>query len=649
MTYGLTQEVRVSVADFFSNPVAPNVQVQFQSDFAEVAGSAVFTKDAAEDASSASINITTGPPETVDGFVTISAQTIGGVHAKVLSLAIDPNNSNIVYAGTDTGGVFKTTDGGASWKNVGTPLKDIGPAKFTNLTGTMVRDLVIDPNNSGTIYAATEDGVFVSINSGEDWETITGLKRIIGDNLGTASGAAPNVQNLGEAFSFSFQSTGLRSRTKIFVNGVQTVNYIFSGSGIRFIGGLAGGSVISADYDTDSILPSGLPIYAVAVDPSTYDNTLQHAQTIYAGVYGDGVYKTVNGGRSWLRSSTMAAGSGVNFGENVLCLAINNSSPWEVMAGTDGDGLFMTANGAQTWTKLTGTAANPINESVVQDVVFLDASSWIWIGGKNGVHYSTDGGATWNVPVTNVSAADPTNTDVRGLARDSVDGILYAATFGDVLDKSSPHGGVYTSADWGANWSKLPDASSNAGTNFIDALAVYGQSGADIVMVGNEGRAIFRSGDSGSSWTQVNGTQPDNLTNLLFDSAAVMHSGPLVVTILPIFADTVYDTSGSDFVIDSGLSHQFYIRVSDDLGNRLTPGTSVKISADVGAADSVEITLPDGTYGGTDYYITWSNNLDCSDEGGFEDGELTVEVSGDNGAITLSIGRLLEVPICPTE
>lgn len=66
----------------------------------------------------------------------------------VNTLAIDPQNSSSLYAAI-YGGVFKSTDGGASWNAVNSGLPAVG-----------IGILVVDPLNSITVYAGTGLGVF---------------------------------------------------------------------------------------------------------------------------------------------------------------------------------------------------------------------------------------------------------------------------------------------------------------------------------------------------------------------------------------------------------------------------------------------------------------------------------------------------------
>src|SRR5262249_32322274 len=90
----------------------------------------------------------------------------------VLAMAIDPTNSNILYGGTSRlreGGVFKTTDGGAHWF-----------ASNAGLANYLIRALALDPTNPQTIYAGTFQGgaIFKSTSGGVDWTLVA---RELGD------------------------------------------------------------------------------------------------------------------------------------------------------------------------------------------------------------------------------------------------------------------------------------------------------------------------------------------------------------------------------------------------------------------------------------------------------------------------------------
>ena len=99
-----------------------------------------------------------------DGFVR-------DVH--VSKLIIDPNNNNVFYATTqgateytdkvgDGAGVFKSTDRGNNWTQINNGLNSLE----TNV-------LAVDPNDSDVLYLGTDDdGIYKSINGGENWEKL---------------------------------------------------------------------------------------------------------------------------------------------------------------------------------------------------------------------------------------------------------------------------------------------------------------------------------------------------------------------------------------------------------------------------------------------------------------------------------------------
>ena len=91
---------------------------------------------------------------------------------RVNTFIVDPNNPNIFYVGAPAGGIWKSTNSGVNWTPLSDQLPQIG-----------VSGIAIDPNNSEIIYIATGDddaldtysiGVLKSTNGGRNWN-ITGL------------------------------------------------------------------------------------------------------------------------------------------------------------------------------------------------------------------------------------------------------------------------------------------------------------------------------------------------------------------------------------------------------------------------------------------------------------------------------------------
>jgi len=87
-----------------------------------------------------------------------------------------------VFGGVNdpTGHLFKTTDAGATWKDVSCTVANCSTPAGTDLPNTPVNDVVIDPNVAGTLYAATDVGVFQGTCATTcTWTTLsTGLPRV---------------------------------------------------------------------------------------------------------------------------------------------------------------------------------------------------------------------------------------------------------------------------------------------------------------------------------------------------------------------------------------------------------------------------------------------------------------------------------------
>jgi uncharacterized protein (TIGR03437 family) len=97
----------------------------------------------------------------------------------VNQIQVDPAASTTAYvafsgfsglaAGDTQGHVFRTLDGGKTWLDIS-----------ANLPNAPVNDLQLDPDLRGTIYVATDVGVFVSSNAGASWSAMgTGMPRVV--------------------------------------------------------------------------------------------------------------------------------------------------------------------------------------------------------------------------------------------------------------------------------------------------------------------------------------------------------------------------------------------------------------------------------------------------------------------------------------
>src|SRR5215216_1148012 len=133
----------------------------------------------------------------------------------VTCMALDPSNSNTIYAGTGEGyfnadgvrgaGIFKSTDAGAHWTRLS--------ATASNTSFFFVNDIVVSPANGQHVYAATRAGVFRSLDGGSTWN-----QALVSNAANGANGAMDLVMRTDQATDYIFASVGTFSRAHIFRN-----------------------------------------------------------------------------------------------------------------------------------------------------------------------------------------------------------------------------------------------------------------------------------------------------------------------------------------------------------------------------------------------------------------------------------------------
>jgi len=277
----------------------------------------------------------------------------------------------------------------------------------------------------------------------------------------------------------------------------------------------------------------GPAAYSGRVTALAVANSGSTPSTIYVGAAGGGVWKTSNGGITW-RSVGDALGT-----QSVGDLAVAPSDSSIVWVGTGeknslrsqwwGDGVYKSTNGGKSWTNMGLTETRQIGRVVIHptnpDIVYVAALGRLW--GPNpdrGIYKTTDGGKTWS----QVLFVDDT-TGFVDLEMDPANPeVLYAAAWhrlrwgGSRMEGVGKGSGIYKTTDGGKTWTRLTDPARKNGlpTERMgrigiavapkDPGVVYAMIQVDRGMTNAEvGRfgGVFRSADAGASWTQVNDLQ----------------------------------------------------------------------------------------------------------------------------------------------
>ena len=238
------------------------------------------------------------------------------------AIVVHPSNPNIIYVGSQAGGIFRSEDAGQSYQTSAGIFNSV--------------DIAIDPVTPATIYAASTQGAFKSVNGGINWTPINnGLSPPFG-------GQPPRVNRL--AIDPSTPST-VYAATSIGV--FKTVNG--GGAWALASNGLGQGA-------------SQVDVLALAIDPSA-------PMTLYAGLNGflGALFKTTDGGATWRASNTGLNFPGTTTLQNVQSLAIDPSAPATLYAGTSSGGVYKTENSGATWGASNTGLPNPVINRVIID------------------------------------------------------------------------------------------------------------------------------------------------------------------------------------------------------------------------------------------------------------------------------------------
>ena len=269
---------------------------------------------------------------------------------------------------------------------------------------------------------------------------------------------------------------------------------LFKGMKYRLIGPFRGGRSLTA---------AGIP-----GDPTTY----------YFGATGGGVWKSADGANTWSPIFDKDADGAPGIGS----IAVAASDPNVVYVGTgeacirgniaQGDGVWKSVDAGKSWKSVGLKDTRAIGKVIVNphnpDIVFVAALGHPYgPNAERGVFRTTDGGKAWekilykneNTGAIDV-AFDPQNPN-----------ILFASLWEArrtpwSLSSGGPGSGVYRSTDAGATWKKLDEHGLPSGPFGRIGLAVAANSDRVYALIEAKDGGLYRSDDGGDTWDLVNGS-----------------------------------------------------------------------------------------------------------------------------------------------
>ncbi len=433
----------------------------------------------------------------------------------VNNIAVDPANPQVLYAAAGTRGmgggyVYKSEDGGLTWKQAANGLKQTG-----------VSFVAVSQDNPPVIYAIVDTEIYASRDGAQNWQKV-GTNSVMG-------GVFPNIHLVispanSQVFfitepvnSFSRSLDGGQNWAPVTITGLQA--------------NVLGQTIADC----------------LVFDPS-------QPNTVYVGSEGTGVYKSTDSGDTWT-----AANKGM-LDYKISSLAIDPTNTQVLYAGSDRGELFRTQDGGQNWEDITqkvGFSAYGYTGEITD--ITLDASGNIYfLAQGSGLYTSQDGGENWRLlgkpdaainatynaldylpgakPVLFVSVQDsgvwryaadqpaqaptptlpaPGATNPVKLPIGSWQALTDLPRFINsvAFDPSNPKmiyvgtgsygqggGGVYKSTDGGLTWA---NSSSGLGNEVVFAVATIPTTpGVVYAVVGVRGD-FYASQDSGQTWRKV--------------------------------------------------------------------------------------------------------------------------------------------------
>lgn len=482
----------------------------------------------------------------------------GTASGRARGLAIDPANENIVYIGTASGGLWKTTDGGQVWISLS---DDFGAITFGAIA--------IDPVNTNNIYAGTGEaiqyfgniyygrGLYKSTDGGSSFINITdGFGEIthFGDiivnpdnpDIVLAALASGNryVRNLNNEGVWRSTNAGLTwSQTLIADNAF---DLLFHPNDPSIVYAATGGATGSAGFyiSTDggqsftkssNGLPSSATIGRMQIDISQTNPNI-----LYAIIFNSptSAWKSTDGGNNWTQISPGTnlggyAGSWYDQGYYDLCIAVDPNDPDLCWFGNVE--LHKTENGGDISPVRINPNGwiwdSPVHADYHRIVYAPSNSNYIFIVSDGGIFRSTDRGGSWHDLNNNLNtvqfyriASHPTDPDIivggaqdngvmRTLDRGATDYSLVSTGDGMVqfFDYDDPNV-LYGSIQWGALFKNTTGGSFN---NNVDISPPYVAQTAwttpfwmhptDNNTLYTAGYYIWKSTNGGGSWFQRSG------------------------------------------------------------------------------------------------------------------------------------------------
>ncbi|MEP6793027.1 MAG: hypothetical protein ABJB16_01785, partial [Saprospiraceae bacterium] len=386
------------------------------------------------------------------------------------TIAFHPTNSNIMYVGSSNGGVWKTTNGGASWSNI-TP----------HIPLLAIADIKISPTDPNVIFILTGDGdpaPSESVEHGQAEVTSIGILR----------SADAGVSWYPTGFSFDHPSTIVPIKLLIHPTN-DDIQFVVCQQGIYHT---------TNEWQNYTLEYSGV-IYDIEFKPGDPDILYACGQKI--------ILKSTDGGDSWPQVTD--ADFNLNTATRIeLAIAPNNANIVYALVGNWAGGFIQllqsaSSGSSNTWTVQNNTATTLGTFADYCIGLVVDPLDWTDVfGGLQWINRSLDQGVSW------ASVQGIVHADIHDVAY--TNGALWVCC----------DGGLFKSIDEGNSWVNL--------TNGMAITEVYRIAGtpqnSNLYFLGCQDNGTMRRNGSTSTFDAAYGG--DGTTPVIdYENSNVVYAG----------------------------------------------------------------------------------------------------------------------------
>ncbi len=374
------------------------------------------------------------------------------------------------YAGLNIGGgVFVSTNGGASWKQASSGLPVLS---VTALAVTAEKVYV----------GLAGEGIWASTDGGTTWNDAGGglisndviVIAPVGGVLFAGSGTFGASRSTDGGTMWFPSGRG-------FATGSASA---FMGVGTRVFGASTSGGVYVSMDGGDNWSQSNAGMTTTAVTSLASFTTM-----VFAGTLNKGVFRSTDNGASWT-----VAGSGLPNNLVVALATVTPASGSPTLVAAMGSGLFsVSTDSGSSWATVDPGLAHKTIGTLIANGTTLFA------GTGDGILVSTDGGFHWGA-----SNAGITTAQVTGIV--SLGGVLHVGT---------ESGGILSTTNGGSVWTR-----NNNGLSSLEISALTRGNG---VTFAGTSSAVFALPDTGSTWTARPGLPGE--VNTVRQIGAVLYAG----------------------------------------------------------------------------------------------------------------------------